>query len=172
MFKAINSIYDAVLSGRLQENRINDSYNRIIEQKKKMGLFKTSTKWNEVENIVGIKDHTTTAANIAQKSMTLVKNDKNLIPFIPYKHKKVAHLLLSTDNDLRTRMRPFVRDIDYIHGNVETVYVNDELSELAIKDVLSNIDGVAPDVFKISDSFVSLLISQILHHLIFLMSFI
>ena len=81
------------------------------------------------------------ASKIAQKSIALVKNQNNVIPFIPYKYKKVTHLLLSTDSDSRTRMKPFVRDIDYIHGNVNKVYVNDPLTELGMKDIINKVEN-------------------------------
>ena len=139
---AINSIYEAVLNGRISEDRINESYNRIIKYKRKINLYDKSEKlWPNVEKIVGKKEHLSTASEIAKKSITLVKNSEDLVPFIPYKYKKVIHLLLSTDNDLRTRMKPFVRDLNYIHGNVETIYVNDPVSDLRIKDILSKIKG-------------------------------
>ena len=137
---AINSIYKAVKEGRISEERINSSYNRIMQYKNKLNLEKKkNTIWEEVEKNVGSSKHKKIAKNIAQESITLVKNEKNIIPFIPYKYKKITHLLLSTDNDLRTRMKSFVRDIDYIHGNVQTIYVNDPLTDLGIKDVLSKI---------------------------------
>jgi len=137
---AINSIYEAVLNGRISEKRINESYDRIIEYKKKINLYDKSEKlWSDVEKIVGKKEHLNIASEIAKKSITLIKNNEDVLPFIPYKYKKVIHLLLSTDNDLRTRMKPFVRDLNYIHGNVETIYVNDPVSKLMSEDVLSKI---------------------------------
>ena len=139
--RAIKSIINAVEEGRISKERIDKSFKKIIKYKKELGLLEDyqMKTWNDVEKNIGISKHTKVASEIAQKSITLVKNQNNAIPFIPYKHKKVTHLLLSTDSDLRSRMKPFVRDIDYIHGNVNKVYVNDPLTELGMKDIINKV---------------------------------
>jgi len=135
---AINSIIDAVNNGRISEDRINQSYKRIIFAKKNMGLFDSyETTWNDVENTVGIYNNRKLASKIAQESITLVKN--NNLPFNPNKYKKVTHILLSTDNDLRPRLKSFARDIRYIHGNVNEIYVNDPLTKLGKQDVINKV---------------------------------
>ena len=137
---AINSIYNAVIDGRLSRERIDESYNRIMKYKNKINLKeKNNFQWEDVEENIGIKANTKVAKDIAQKSITLVKNNNDLVPFIPYKYNKVSHILMSTDNDLRLRMKSFARDIKYIHGNVNEIYVNDPLSDLALNDVLNKV---------------------------------
>ena len=74
---------------------------------------------------------------IAEKSITLVKNEDSFLPFVPNKYKKVTHLLLSTDDDLRTRLDLFSNDILYTHSDVNEIYVNDPISSLGIKDVIN-----------------------------------
>ena len=98
-----------------------------MKYKKELGLLDgfEQNPWQDVEKTIGISKHTKVASNIARKSITLVKNDNNTVPFIPYKYKKVTHVLLSTDSDLRSRLKPFVKDVDYIHANVQEIYVND-----------------------------------------------
>ncbi len=139
---AINSILEAIKEGRLSEERINNSYERIMYYKEKIDLEnRINNNWDDVKKYIGSKENKKIASDIAQKSITLVKNDKNIVPLIPYKYKKITHLLLSTDNDLRTRMKTFVRDVDYIHGNVQTLYVNDPISELGKKDILAKVNN-------------------------------
>ena len=139
---AINSIIEAVKLGRISEERINKSYNRIINSKNELGLFDDNkNNWTNVEKNVGISKHRNFANKIAKESITLVKNDKNNIPFIPNDYKKVSHILLSTDNDLRQRLKSFVRDVNYIHGNVNEVYINDPLSDLAKQDVINKVSN-------------------------------
>jgi len=139
---AINSILEAVNSGRIPVNRINQSYKKIIDAKKSMDLFiENDNNWINVENNVGIYKHKKVARDIARKSITLVKNDNTILPFNVNKYNKVSHILLSTDNDLRIRLKNFARDIRYIHGNVNEVYVNDPLSDIAKQDILNKIQG-------------------------------
>ena len=137
---AINSIVEAVNNGRIPNERIDQSYERIIKIKKDMGLLdQNMLNWNNIEKTVGIYDHKKIANKIAEESMTLVKNNNNLIPFKPNKYNKVSHILLSTDNDLRIRLKSFARDVRYIHGNVSEVYVNDSLSSLAKQDIINKV---------------------------------
>ena len=139
--RAIYSILKAVESGRISENRINESYEKIIKEKNRLGLFKEENikKWEDVENLVGNYKHVKLSKTIAEKSITLVKNNNENIPFDIKKYKKVSHILISTDNDLRVRMKSFTRDIKYIHGNVDEIYVNDPLSDLMITDILNKV---------------------------------
>jgi len=135
---AINSIIQAVKSGRISQERINDSYKRIIAAKNNMKLD-VNTTLSTVENFIGIRKHSVISSEIAQKSITLVKNEGNILPLNPNKYSKISHILLSTDNDLRSRLKPFVRDLKYIHGNVEEIYVNDPMTKLSMKDVLNKV---------------------------------
>jgi len=139
--EAIKSIQNAVKNGRLSIERINQSYNRIMAAKEKIGLFdKTKNQsWSDVENSVKISNNARIASSIAEKSITLVKNENSFLPFVPNKYKKVTHLLLSTDDDLRTRLNLFSRDVEYTHGNVNEIYVNDPISSLGIKDIINKV---------------------------------
>ena len=137
---AIESVYKAVQAGRISKERIYQSYSKIINEKNSMGLFTLKdNKWTDVENEIASYANRSIAKKIAEKSITLVKNNKNIIPFKPNNYKKVTHLLISTDNDLRTRLKSFSRDIKYIHGNVNEIYVNDKLSSLGKDDILNKI---------------------------------
>ena len=136
---AIKSIINAVNSGRISENRINDSYLRIMKEKERLGVLDSYNQWNNIEKNVGISSHKKVASSIAEKSITLVKNNDNIVPFIPNKYKKVSHVLISTDNDLRIRLKSFARDVDYIHGDVQKIFINDSLSELGKQDVIDKI---------------------------------
>ena len=139
---AIESIYAAVQNGRISIDRINYSYNRIIEQKKEMGLFSdTYNNWGDVEEKIASLENLKIAKKIAEKSITLVKNNNDIIPFNSNNYKKVTHLLLSTDNDLRMRLKSFTRDIKYIHGNVNEIYINDKLTNLGKQDILNKTKG-------------------------------
>ena len=135
---AINSIISAVANGRISEKRIDDSYNRILAIKNdmKLEINNKNRTWEDSEGSIGLNEHSMIASRIAEKSITLVKNRNNVLPLNPNKYNKVSHILLSTDNDLRSRLKPFVRDLKYIHGNVNEIYVNDPISELLMEDIL------------------------------------
>ena len=69
---AINSIYQAVLDGRISEERIDESYQRIIKHKRMINLYdKTDNTWSDVEKTVGKKEHISIANKIAEKSIAV-----------------------------------------------------------------------------------------------------
>ena len=71
---AIQSIYNAVIENRITEQRINESVNRIMAEKQKMGMLDGNrTTWDNVIRNVKVKEHTKTAQKIANESITLVK---------------------------------------------------------------------------------------------------
>ena len=138
--RAINAIYDAVISGRISEDRINYSFNKIIDEKKKLGLFdKKNNDWEEVLDNVGLNNHKSISSKIANESITIVKDDDNLVPINPSKYKKITHILLSVDEDAKSKLNYFAKQIQYTHGNVQEILINDKLTNKGIDDIKDRI---------------------------------
>ncbi len=79
--RAIQGIMEAVLSGRISEERIDESALRILRTKERMGLHENRTvDVEEIHRVVGIPEHIDVARTIAERSLTLLKNDGNLLP--------------------------------------------------------------------------------------------
>ncbi|GGJ98795.1 beta-N-acetylhexosaminidase [Lentibacillus kapialis] len=77
---AYNSMMEAVESGEISEERVNESVFRILKAKMDKGLFDDPyTDPGAIEEI-GTDDHLQTAEDIADKSITLVKNENDLLP--------------------------------------------------------------------------------------------
>ena len=100
---------------------------------------KTNSNWNEVENIISDNVHLNTAQNIANESITLVKNNNNLLPINPEKYANIVHIMMSTDEGMKSRFKNYSRDIRKTHGNVEEIYINDKLTRLGIKDIVNKV---------------------------------
>ncbi len=76
-----NAVLDAVRSGRISEQRINESLLRILLMKLKNGvLFNPFVDPAKVATTVGTPASLATAQKIVDKSVTLVKNDANAVP--------------------------------------------------------------------------------------------
>ncbi len=80
---------------RLTEQRLEESVTRILALKAALGLHKMSLDdrikpLNEVREIVKSKKHLAIAAEAAEKSITLVKDVKKLLPLSPTKYKRVT----------------------------------------------------------------------------------
>lgn len=80
--EAYISLLKAVKSGLISEERIDQSVKRIIKTKLKRGLFEETPdpKIEDVRKIVGNKLHQQIAQLISERSITVVKNFKNIIP--------------------------------------------------------------------------------------------
>jgi beta-N-acetylhexosaminidase len=77
---AINALLQAVRSGRLSEERINRSVNRLLALKEKRGLYEPAAAV-EVKAVVGTAEHKAVARRISESSITLVKDEAGLLPF-------------------------------------------------------------------------------------------
>ncbi|MGH7783009.1 MAG: glycoside hydrolase family 3 protein, partial [Candidatus Binatia bacterium] len=77
----INGLIAAVKSGRITEDRLNDSVRKILAWKYELGLVKSRlTPIDQIDKIVSGKESETLANEIAAKAITLVRNDENAIP--------------------------------------------------------------------------------------------
>ena len=102
---AIDAIYNAVVSGKLSEDRINESVVKILSAKKWLRLNDNGfINISELAKRINMKPHLRLAEEIAEKSITLVKNDKKIIPLDPRKIHHTACITITdgmeTDNDL------------------------------------------------------------------------
>lgn len=77
---AYNGVLDAVESGEISEERLDESVYRIIKSKMNHGLFDDPYTDADAIKHIGTTEHLQTAAEIANKSITLVKNDNELLP--------------------------------------------------------------------------------------------
>lgn len=77
---AYQSMMDAVVSGEISMDRLDDSVSRILQAKMDKGYFDNPyTDPGAIEDI-GADEHLETAREIADKSITLVKNSNEVLP--------------------------------------------------------------------------------------------
>jgi beta-N-acetylhexosaminidase len=138
--KTINSIEKAVKKGRLSIHQINKSVSKILKAKSEFGLFKTVTpEWTQVKDSVGLPKNKSLSQKIANESITLVKDNQNLIPLKPEKIKELTHLIISTDDGIKSKLNIFIKDINRTHGNVNEILVSQKLKPSQIEDIISEI---------------------------------
>lgn len=92
--KYISDIADAVKDGRIPESQIDDSVMRIISLKIEKGLFAEPKNVDEAvanaKSLVGSKVLHDRELEIAEKAITLIKNDDNTLPLKLQDNEKVA----------------------------------------------------------------------------------
>jgi beta-N-acetylhexosaminidase len=96
----LRGLREAVKTGRLTEERINQSVRKILAYKYKLGLSeKVITPIEGVDTVVSGKDTRKLTEEIAQHAMTLVKNEENLLPVAAGKRAVVLCLTNGEDKN-------------------------------------------------------------------------
>lgn len=94
----IKGLREAAKSGRIPEARLNESVRKILAWKHELGLFKQKiTPLDQMDKIISGKETHQLAEEIANKAVTLVRNNENLLPLS--KDKKVFVLGISNGFD-------------------------------------------------------------------------
>ena len=79
--QAIGTIEEGVRSGRIAESRIDASVRRILESKVRAGLHRERlVDLERVDDAVAIRAHTMLARTIAERSITLARDARGLVP--------------------------------------------------------------------------------------------
>ncbi len=80
---AFHAVLDAVRSGELTEDRIDQSVHRVLQLKMSHGLFKPKNVFvdeSQVSSVVGTDAHQQRAQEITDSTVTLVKDDTDALP--------------------------------------------------------------------------------------------
>ncbi|MEX0980301.1 MAG: glycoside hydrolase family 3 N-terminal domain-containing protein [Gemmatimonadota bacterium] len=98
---AINGIMTALESGRLTQARIDESVLRILRFKEEMGLHvERMVEPATIYRDVGIPEHNRIAQEIADASITLLKNDNGLLPLLGTRSADVLSVSYRRNNDI------------------------------------------------------------------------
>lgn len=130
---SLNAIKEAVLKGDISECRIDESVRRILEVKEKYNLFnKPYSDTDKVETIVGCKEHLSFAKAISEKSITVVKDERNLLP-IKYKNIMIisteAVILTGADDAIRKKASFSEAVKEKLGGEAYTISLNPNKEE-------------------------------------------
>jgi len=98
---ALNGIVAAVRSGRLSETRLDASVRRLLEAKERMGLHRERhVPVQEIPRLVGIRAHEEVAQDVANRSITLLRNERNLLPLLGTRTAQVLSVTFRRPTDL------------------------------------------------------------------------
>lgn len=97
-----NNLNKSLASGLITENDIDASMRRILKGWFELGMLdpKSAVRWNSIPyTVVDSEDHKKQALKMAQKSIVLMKNDKNVLP-LNKNIKKIAVVGPNADDGL------------------------------------------------------------------------
>jgi len=96
----VNGLVEAVENDKIPEERIDKSVRKILAAKKWLQLkSKSVIDTNIVKHILNQPSHWRLANEIAEESITLVKNQQKIIPVNPKKYRSTACILLTDADD-------------------------------------------------------------------------
>lgn len=101
----MRSLWEAVRRGEIAEERIDESVRRILTAKVRLGLAANRfTDIDPIDNFVGGSASRHVAQTIAQRAITLVRDERHTIPLNSTSIASVMHLVM-TDADINARTR-------------------------------------------------------------------
>jgi beta-N-acetylhexosaminidase len=121
---SFRGVLQAVKSGRITEQRVEESARRILAAKYDLGLVKERmTPIDSIDRVVGSKDVTALATEIAEHAITLVRDENKLVPLKP--GARIFNLAVTNGDDRAWIANPFVSRLKSAGVKVETVVLDE-----------------------------------------------
>jgi beta-N-acetylhexosaminidase len=98
---AINEVLRGIQRGDLTEERINRSVERVLSAKSRLGLHRQRTVDIErIADTIAAPESQALAQAMAQRAITVVRDEQHLLPLNPLTSRRLFSLVLSSDPDL------------------------------------------------------------------------
>ncbi len=134
--ETITAIENAVNNGNIKEERINKSVEKILKAKEWLGLFENKyVNENDVYNKVNTIESNALGQQIADESITLVKDDRNVLP-LKSKTEKTYVINLSDGKD-NINSDYFSEQIMTLNGNSQILNIDSDISSQKIDELTS-----------------------------------
>ena len=125
---AREGIVNAARSGRLSEARIDESVLRLLRAKERLGLDRNRTvDLGGVPKVVGIGSHLSVAREVADRSVTVLKDDRGLLPLRGTPNARVYSVVYRRPQDVRAG-RSFNARLRQTYRRLRSVFVNADTS--------------------------------------------
>jgi beta-N-acetylhexosaminidase len=137
---SFRGVLNAVKSGRITEQRVEESARRILTAKYDLGLVdQRITPIDTIDRIVGAKDVTALATEIAEHAITLVRNEEKLVPLRNLKPgARIFNLAVTNGDDRNWIANAFISSLNRSGLKVETVVLDERSTD---KEVWKAIEG-------------------------------
>jgi beta-N-acetylhexosaminidase len=145
---AIQAVKQAVERGEISEARINASVGRLLRAKAALSLNERRTvKISEVDRLVSDPQFNAAAQEIADRSITLVRNEQNALPLNLNQQERKTRLLsiTFTDEENRNVTQPFVAELRRLGAQVDALTLDNRSTERDLERVRARLNASAPD---------------------------
>jgi beta-N-acetylhexosaminidase len=134
--QAHSALLAAVRSGRLSVARIDSSVQRILRAKQQLGLQQQRlVDVNAVNTVVASRAHEEAAAEIAQRSITLARDAKKVIPLDPRRTASVIVIAFSAENDIAAG-RTLAAQLRRVYKTVHFLRLDESVDQSSYEDAL------------------------------------
>jgi beta-N-acetylhexosaminidase len=135
---SFRGVRDAVKSGRITEQRIEESARKIMAAKYDLGLVdQRITPVDTIDRIVGSKDVLALASDIAEHAVTLVRDEDKLVPLKNLKpESRIFNLAVTNGEDRNWIANSFVSRLGRSDLKVETVVLDERSTEEEVQKVI------------------------------------
>jgi beta-N-acetylhexosaminidase len=130
--EAFNAIKQAVASGEIAQKRIDESVRRILQAKARLGLDKKRlVDLNQLDRILGNSEHKEAAMRMIEGAITLVRNERGVLPIKLRPDQKVLFITIVDRGDGWPDGEPgkaFLAGLIKRHRNVTAALASDQTS--------------------------------------------
>ena len=99
--QAIDAIIEAIDEGRLTEARLDESVGRLLRLKEDLGLAEErAVPLEMIPQVVGVPKHMEMAREVAERSITLIRNERNLLPLLGTRRARVMSVSFRNPGDV------------------------------------------------------------------------
>ena len=132
---SFRGVLQAVKSGRITEQRVEESARRILAAKYDLGLVKERmTPVDSLDRVVGSKDVMALATEIAEHAITLVRDEDKLVPLKP--GTRIFNLAVTNGDDRNWIANPFVSRLKSAGVKVETAVLDERSTVLEVQKAI------------------------------------
>lgn len=135
---SFRGVREAVKTGRITEQRVEDSVRRILAAKYDLGLVaQRITPVDSIDRIVSSKDVRDLATEIAEHAVTLVRDEDKMVPLRNLKpDARVFNLAITNGDDRNWITNPFVTRLQRGGLKVESVVLDERSSEQEVQKAI------------------------------------
>jgi SSS family transporter len=135
---AIRAVRQAVEHGEIAESRISASVERILRAKAALGLSEHRTiDIQEVDRVVSDPEFNAVAQDIANRSITLVRDERKAVPLA--KTKLLAVAVIDEDNRNNT-IQPLLAELRHSGLEVQAINIDNRSSDKDVERALARMD--------------------------------
>ncbi|MGD8307146.1 MAG: glycoside hydrolase family 3 N-terminal domain-containing protein, partial [Ignavibacteria bacterium] len=137
--EAISVIYKAVLEEKIKEDRIDKSVRKILSAKRWLeNNSQQNLSVDSVVNRIKNNDHLKLAEEIAASSITLVKNDRGIIPLNPTGYNNISCITVTDGEGDETAVH-FQKILKNRIENVDTFLLSGHSEKIVYSDVYNSV---------------------------------